>query len=198
MSIQVPYEQSGRRQQKARTREALLEATRDLLASGVAPTVEDAAARASISRATAYRYFPNKRALLVAARPGLDADTMLGDAPPADLEERLARVVDGILEATLDAEPALRAMLRISLEPGVHAPDELPFRRGRRIVWVEEALEPLRERLGTADFDRLVLAIASAVGIDSLVWLTDVAGLSRDEAADLMRFSAQSLLRSAR
>jgi AcrR family transcriptional regulator len=197
MSIQVSYEQTGRRQQKARTRAALLEATRELLASGVAPTVEDAAARASVSRATAYRYFPNKRALLVAARPSLEAESMLGEEPPEDPEERLAKVVDGILEATLETEPALRAMLRLSLEPGAHAPDELPFRRGRRIAWVEEALEPLRERLAEAEFDRLVVAIASAVGIDSLVWLTDVAGLSRDEAADVMRFSARALLRSA-
>jgi hypothetical protein len=30
-----------------------------------------------------------------------------------------------------------------------------------------------------------------------LVWLTDVAGLSRDDARDLMRWSARALLQSA-
>jgi hypothetical protein len=41
------------------------------------------------------------------------------------------------------------------------------------------------------------MAIRAAVGIESLVWLTDVAGLSRDEAAALMRSSARTLLRAA-
>jgi hypothetical protein len=30
-----------------------------------------------------------------------------------------------------------------------------------------------------------------------MVWLTDIAALSRDEAVDLMRWSARALLRSA-
>ena len=47
------------------------------------------------------------------------------------------------------------------------------------------------------DMLRLVLAIRSAVGIEALVWLTDIAGLSREEAAELMRWSARALLRSA-
>jgi AcrR family transcriptional regulator len=65
MGMRVPYEQIGRVNQKARTRQALVTATRDLLAQGVVPTMEGAAAAASISRTTAYRYFPNVRALLL-------------------------------------------------------------------------------------------------------------------------------------
>jgi hypothetical protein len=37
----------------------------------------------------------------------------------------------------------------------------------------------------------------SATGIESLIWLTDIAGLSRLEAAELMRHSAQVLLQAA-
>jgi hypothetical protein len=48
-----------------------------------------------------------------------------------------------------------------------------------------------------ADLRRLVLAIRATLGIEALIWLTDIGGLSRDEAADLMRHSARSLLRSA-
>ncbi|HEX8743578.1 MAG TPA: helix-turn-helix domain-containing protein [Thermoleophilaceae bacterium] len=197
MSIQVPYEQTGRRRQKARTRAALVGAARELLAEGRTATVEDSAARAGVSRATAYRYFANQRALLTAVQPRLDAETMLGESPPAGVEERLALAIGEIISMTLDTEPALRAMLRLSLEPGPHTEEELPFRRGRRIDWVADALEPLRARLPAADFDRLVVAIAASVGIDSLVWLTDVAGLSRDEAVEVMRWSALALLRAA-
>ena len=70
---------TGRTHQKARTRNALVDITRTLLASGRTPTVEEAAEAAGISRATAYRYFPNQRALLVAAHPEIDATSLLGD-----------------------------------------------------------------------------------------------------------------------
>ena len=196
MSMQVSYDQTGRRRQKARTRAALVDAARTLLADGVTPTVEDAAAEAGISRATAYRYFPNQRLLLAAARPQLVADSLLGDDPPGGPEERLMVVVDGILRSTFESEPALRAMLRLSLDPA-RSGDELPLRQGRRLRWIAEALDPLRERLDEAELSRLTTAIAAAVGIDALVWLRDVAGVSRDEAAEAMRWSARTLLRGA-
>ena len=47
------------------------------------------------------------------------------------------------------------------------------------------------------ELHRLVLSIRCAVGIEALVWLTDIAGLSREEAADLVRWSVNALLRSA-
>jgi hypothetical protein len=87
-------------------------------------------------------------------------------------------------------------MLRLSLEPASN--EHLVLRQGRAIGWIEEALEPLRDELPPAELRRLVLAIRSACGIEALVWLTDVGGLTRDEAADLMRWSARSLLRAAR
>jgi AcrR family transcriptional regulator len=63
MVMAIPYEATGRTQQKSRTRQALVEATHELLAEGLTPQVEDAAERAGISRTTAYRYFPNQRSL---------------------------------------------------------------------------------------------------------------------------------------
>jgi hypothetical protein len=43
---------------------------------------------------------------------------------------------------------------------------------------------------------RLALAIRAAIGIEALVWLTDVGGLSRAEAVATMRWSARALLRA--
>jgi AcrR family transcriptional regulator len=194
MSIAISYEETGRTRQKARTRGALVGAARELLSQGRHPTVEDAAEAAEISRATAYRYFPNQRALLVAAHPEIDAKTLLGDDPPRDPEERLERAIREFIRLVIETEPELRMTLRLSLDPD--PPEELLLRQGRAIAWIEEALAPLRGQVERAELRRLVLAIRSASGIEALIWLTDVAGLSRDRAAELMRWSALALLRS--
>ena len=66
MGVAVPYELTGRTNKKARTREALIAATRELLAQGVVATMEEAAAGASVWRTTDYRYFSSLRHLLAA------------------------------------------------------------------------------------------------------------------------------------
>ena len=197
MGMSIPYEMTGRSPQKARTRAALVAATRHLLARGVTPTVEQAAAAASISRTTAYRYFPNQRLLLIAAHPEVDRPSLLPESPPADLEARLFIVVEEFTRITVDTEPQLRSTLRLSLDPDPSHREKLPLRGGRAIGWIEDALAPLREKRPEADVHRLALAIRSAVGIEALVWLTDVAGLSREEAAGVMLWSARAMLRSA-
>ncbi|MDX6631391.1 MAG: hypothetical protein QOH00_3637 [Gaiellales bacterium] len=189
--------ETGRVHQKARTREALIRAARQLLAEGGAPTVEETAAAAAISRATAYRYFPNQRALLVATYPEIAASSLLGESPPSEPAARLEIVAEALTRQTVEHEAELRAMLRLSLDPTAPKPGDLPLRIGRRIGWVADALSPLRGRLPEHDLQQLVLAIASAVGIDALVWLTDVAGLTRPQAVTLMRWSARALLQAA-
>src|SRR5262245_37822940 len=78
------YESTGRTKQKQRTRDALIAAARELLAEGTHATVEQTADRAGVSRTTSYRYFPNRRALLLSVNPGLDAPSLLGDDAPED------------------------------------------------------------------------------------------------------------------
>lgn len=190
------YEQDGRTQQKQRTRTALLDATRRLLAAGTVPTVDEAAAAASISRTTAYRYFSNQAALLVAAHPELTVPTLLSSDAPADPAARFDAAVGEFTRMTTETEPQLRAMLRLSLAPERPDPDSLALRRGRAISWLEEALEGMAG-LDGAERHRLALAIRAAVGIESLVWLTDVAGLDRTDAVELQRWSARALLRAA-
>jgi AcrR family transcriptional regulator len=195
--MSIPYESTGRTRQKARTRSALIQASRELLGRGLTPTVEQAADAAQVSRTTAYRYFANQRALIVATFPEITAASLLPDPPPEDPAARLDAAAGALAGQVVEHEPELRAQLRLSLEPGDGERPELPFRTGRAIAWIEEALAPLRGRLPDSELRRLVLAIRCAVGIEALVWLTDIAGLSREDAADLMRWSAGALLRSA-
>jgi ketosteroid isomerase-like protein len=110
---------------------------------------------------------------------------------------RLALVTERIARQVLEHEAELRSMLRLSLELAPPDQDALPLRQGRAIRWIEDALAPLKGRLPKGELRRLVLAIRATLGIEALVWLTDVGGLSRDQAADLMRSSAHTLLQAA-
>jgi AcrR family transcriptional regulator len=197
MGMSMPYELKGRTRQKARTRAALLAATRELLSEGATPTVEQAADRAAISRTTAYRYFRNQRTLLAATYPEIEQSSLLGPAPPADPAARLEAATERFTGLVLEHEPELRTQLRLSLEQTPRQRDALPLRQGRAIGWIKDALAPLSKRMPAVDLDRLVLAIRATLGIEALVWLTDVAGLSPEQAVEIMRSSARTLLRSA-
>ena len=172
--------------QKARTRDALVAATRQLLRDGVTPTVEQAADVARVSRTTAYRYFPSQRALLAATFPQLEGGSLLGDHPPADVRARVALFAEKMTQSILANEAEMRAMLRLSLDPQVPL-HEVALRQGRRTIWVADALAPLRGSLTRSRFEQLTLAIAAAAGIESFVWLVDVGGVDRTTAAAILK-----------
>lgn len=193
--MSISYERTGRTNQKSRTRAALIAGARELLAQGKTPTVEQAAAAAAISRATAYRYFPNQRDLLVVAHPEVEATSLLGPEPPTDPEARLDIVVERLAEIFLNAEETYRAMLRLALQP--EAQGQLVLREGRRFLWIEDAIAPLRDRLPPDAYRRLVDALAATIGIEALVALIDLAHLPREEAVSVLRWSARALLHTA-
>jgi AcrR family transcriptional regulator len=172
----------------------LVAAARDLVAQGgAAPTVEAAARAASVSRTTAYRYFPTQHALLVAAHPEITALSLVPPDAGDDPEKRLLGAVAAFIEVIVDTEQQQRTMLRLSLDPET-SNESLPLRQGRAITWFEEALAPLRPQHTDAEIHQLALSVRSAVGIESLVWLTDIGRLTREEAAARMLWSARALL----
>jgi len=173
-----------------------MEAARQLMSQGVTPTVEQAAAQAGVSRATAYRYFPNQRALLVSAYPIIETRSLLPEQPPAEVTDRVRHVARGILDSIVANEVALRAQLRLSLEESATGA-ELPLRQGRRIMWFEDALAPMRTQLPPRTFRRLTLALASAVSLEVLIWLVDLAGLTRKAAVEQIVWTAEQITRSA-
>ena len=184
------YEAHGRTAQKARTRELLVRTVGELIARGRTPTVDDVAAASGVSRTTAYRYFPSQQALLLAAFPETE-QTSVVDPSVTDVRERLAAALDEQFRILRAWEPQLRASLRASLDPGADRP---VLRGGRAIGWFEDALAPLA---GTHDVRALAIAIRATAGIEPFVWLTDVAGLSADDAVATMRRTATTVLEAA-
>jgi AcrR family transcriptional regulator len=194
------YVATGRSAQKRRTREALVLAARQELAHGRPITVESAATTAGVSRTTAYRYFANHRELIAAAHPPIDVESLLPAQAPDDPAERLSLVMRAFIhDVTLAWEPQLRAALQLALapRPGPGTADAGTLHQGRGIRWILQALQPLADTRPGLDLQLLARAIRSAAGIEALIWLTDVGGLPREQAAGVMHASAMAILRDA-
>jgi hypothetical protein len=131
---------------------------------------------------------PPLAALLIASYPQLDAPSLL-DAEARRTPPRASRRGQRALaRQILEHEPELRANAApLARIPGPDA-RSLAAPSKRAIGWIEDALAPLR---------RLVLAIRATLGIEALVWLTDIGGLSREEAVEIMRSSARTPARAA-
>ena len=195
----------SRKNQKARTRAALLAAACDLIREGALPTVVEAAERAGISRATAYRYFPTQEALLLDAgsvSPLMaPVDALVANFASHDVEARLRELVDTLMPPILDNEATIRALTRVAMDTwlenrrhGTHA----PVRAGRRVRYIDEALRPLEGQLTATQRRRLGSVLALTIGSDAALIMRDVNNLDDDNIvmADL-RWAAQTLLRRA-
>ncbi len=191
---------AGRPNQKSRTRKDLLRAAARLMQAGRSPTLEEVAAEAIVSRATAYRYFPGVEALLTEAALDVampDADTLFADDGAAEPIERLLRADAAVADMVRANEPALRAMLVHSLQQGLGGAG-VPVRQNRRTPLIEAALAPARAMLSPWVHDRLVKALALVIGTESMLAFKDVLGLPDDEAGAVRRWMIRALVEAAR
>ena len=192
----------GRANQKLRTRRALLETAAAMIAKGQRPTVTEVADAAEVSRRTAYRYFPTQVKLMTEAsleglRPSMEAalDAAPSGTTTGAIEARVDALVEQMQRLALANEPLLRTMIH---ETVLHSPsDTQPPRGTRRVEWIESAIQPLRARLGPAAYARLVSALALTTGIEALLVLRDIRGLSATQAVQVSHWMARALLKQS-
>lgn len=183
----------GRESQKNRTRKALIAAAAELMRAGHPPTVTEVAETAGISRATAYRYFPTQELLWAEVALFAVGGPLF---PPGGADMAVPEAVGTLVRRvgiwSYENEQPLRTILRLSLDPatGVRRP-------GHRREWIAEALAPLRGKIGTATYQNLSNALMLLLGIDPVVVMTDIAGVSREEALDALEWSARTLVHGA-
>jgi len=175
----------GRTGQKARTRSALLAAARQLLDKGEPVTINAAADTATVSRATAYRYFSDPDVLtLEAVLDGSFAtpEEAVGDA--VDVRERVHRVRRRLLESTRASEQRFRLFLARALEASARTGGggAAEARAGRRLPMFAYALEPVRERMTAEAFEFLVLSLSAVTGLESFIALEDVCRVDPEQA----------------
>ena len=168
-----------RTNQKNRTREALLSATRELMTEGKEVTLAKVAERARTSRATVYRYFSNPGVM------AMDATLDLEVRPTSQLLEGIDQVRDRVhavaryyLEFSRIHEANFRQFLAETLKASLE--DETANTRGgRRIAAFGEALEPVRSSMKPGDFEDLTLRLSMTSGMEQLIILDDILGVDQ-------------------
>jgi AcrR family transcriptional regulator len=190
----------ARANQRYRARKDLIAAAARLMKDGRKPNLEEVAEAALVSRATAYRYFPNIDALLGEALVDItvpDGETLFANDPSADPEERVDRAEAAMHRSVFDNEVAIRLMLSAALARARAEDDSLPLRQNRRTPLIESALAPARKRLKKNAYDRLVAALAMIFGSESMVVFRDVLRLDEKTARAVKSWAVRALVRAA-
>jgi AcrR family transcriptional regulator len=194
-------EKSGRPNQRSRTRKDLLQAAASLVKRGMKPSLEEIAEAALVSRATAYRYFPNVDALLREA--ALDvalptAEDALKGAPMDDPVARLDQVDHAFETMMVGNEGQLRLLVADALTRSVGHTGDVQLRQNRRSPLIEAALAPTRKGLKPGSVDTLEKALALIIGTESMIVTKDVLRISDAEARKVRRWAIRALVEAAR
>ena len=190
--------ETGRVNQKRRTREAIVRAARELVKTGGEVSMPLVAQAALVSEATAYRYFPDLPSLIQEALVGIwpdPADALADVRDSADPAERIAYATEILMRGVLAYEGATRA----SIGASITRPEIARKRPGFRFGLIDEALAPLSQ--GTPGIDDDALAqlkrdLALIMSAEALFTLTDVCGLSPDDAIATAVHTASTLTRA--
>jgi AcrR family transcriptional regulator len=209
LSRQDPSLKKGSRtNQKARTRTALLQAATDLFREGKPPSMPEAADRALVSVATAYRYFACAEDLWWEAtladvfqqtvNETIERTKAAGYEPQARLEAAVRS--NGF--AMIDDQAPFRRVAQIALDQWFRqreAPDDqqIPIRAGRRNELIAEVLSPLTGKLPESDRLRIAHALGLVFGTEAMIALTDAVGLDAPTAKEALLDASRWLLAGA-
>jgi AcrR family transcriptional regulator len=186
----------GRAAQRRRTRSAIVAATRQLIAEGKSPSIDDIAAAADVSRRTIYMYFATVDQLILDATAGLLSETTIDVALDPDRygDDVVART-DALARALIKLAPESLPLGRKIISLTVATPPPDGSRRGyRRLEWIERALEPAKSRLAAEAYERLVSALAMCLGWEAMIVLQDVRGLDQSDEEETIRWATRVLV----
>jgi AcrR family transcriptional regulator len=195
-------EVTGRPNQKSRTRKDLLEAAARLVKQGRQPSLDEIAEEALVSRATAYRYFPNVEALLVEASLDIvvpHAEELFRDGSDTDPVARVQRVDQVLHDMIVANEASLRVMLVHSLQHAMRngPAGGAPVRQNRRMPLIEAALRPARGRFSAGALETLSKVLALIVGTEGMIVIKDVLQLDDADARKVKRWAIRALIEAA-
>jgi AcrR family transcriptional regulator len=189
-------ENKGRTNQKARTQRAIVEACVELIRQRRSVTMPEVVKAAMVSEATAYRYFPDLASLLARALAEdwpTPAEALAPVAASEDPVERVAFATRFLLRGIAERQAVVRSMISATLvQPELSG----TARPGIRFGLIEYALSPFIDVLEVTAPELLAqlrLGLAVVVSAEALFSLTDLCGLSIEDAIDSAEKTAKTL-----
>ena len=187
---------------KAATFKLLLDTAMELIRQdGHIPSVAEVAVRSTVSRATAYRYFPSRSALITAVIGRSLGPVRILANDEHDGRARVHELFKQTFPRFQEFEPQLRAAAQLALEQWALERagllEEEPYRRGHRVGILEHALAPLAPRLQAASLERLHRALSVVYGIEAYVVLKDIWGLANRDVERIALWMADALIDAA-
>ncbi|MNO56791.1 hypothetical protein D3C76_473130 [compost metagenome] len=188
----------GRVNQKLRTRQALIEAAVALRDEGHQPTVAQAAERAKVSRATAYRYFPTVEALISETAADRDMPPLERVWRPGDDPVKgIGLAANALNKLLLGDEVGLHVMERSFMTVWLENESHEPLRPGRRLSYIEPIVDSMKDVLAPRARKRLKQALSIVMGTEALIAVRDISGASFEESLDASAWAARALVRQA-
>ena len=175
------------------TRAGIVEACRRLIRSGGNVNMPAVAHAAGVSEATAYRHFADLVTLINQSLTELwpsPAEALAPVADSVDAADRVGYACEFLLRQSNQYLGAVRAVIAAT----VTRPTVVPTRPGFRFGLIDQALDPIFPTIAGNAADRLhqlKLDLAAVVSVEAFLSLTDLCGLSVEDAMG-------SLVRTAR
>lgn len=184
---------------KARTRKLMLQAAIHLMQSGITPSVTEVAEAAEVSRATAYRYFPSQAALIHAVVDEALGPILKWRSDDPDPKRRIKDLLATSMPRIDEFEATFKAALKLSLDQWAQRQagtlgNEPRFTRGHRVDLLKDVTAPLKDQVSPAKRQRLEQALALVFGVETLVVLKDIWGLTAAEAQSVAEWAAAALV----
>jgi AcrR family transcriptional regulator len=168
---------------------------------GHIPSIAEIAVRSNVSRATAYRYFPSRSALITAVIDTSLAPVRRFKSESPDGAARVHELFVKTFPLFKEFEPQMRAAAQLTLEQWALERagllEEAPYRRGHRVRILEHALAPLAPQLSPRLRARLHRALSIVYGIEPYIILKDMWGLPDREVERIALWMADALVDAA-
>jgi len=192
------YVQTGRAQQKLKTRARILQCAQELMAETGSISLEDVAKATGISRATMYRYFPN--ADILAAEVGIHfkaktTDQLAEEVKDMPLNGALRHVQQYFNDLTRDHELAFRKFLSATLSESLKDGDSSKLRGARRTAIAQRIIDQKGSKLSSDDQKNLTLIMAVLSGIEPFIVNRDVNDMSNESSDELLHWALENILK---
>lgn len=189
------YLGTGRKNQKLKTRDRILESAQHILKKKRNVTIEEVASHADISRATIYRYYSNID--ILAAEAILDLNTksseeIIEEIKDLGLKDAILAVQEYYNNLTIDHEAGFRKYMSVVL----NEEQSKQMRGARRKKTLAMLLKQRNTKLQSQEIDNLVNVATVLMGIEPFVVTKDVCHLNNKESKQVLHWGLEKIIDS--